>query len=50
VRLSLGPGVAVHALRVTKPVSVRIGRAGWWLVGVDVTRADRGLRVSVAAP
>ena len=50
VRLSLGPGVAVHALRVTKPVSIRIGRAGWWLVGVDVTRADRGLRVSVAAP
>ena len=50
VRLSLGPGAAVHALRVTKPVSVRIGRAGWWLVGVDVTRADRGLRVSVAAP
>ena len=50
VRLSLGPGAAVHSLRVTKPVSVRIGRAGWWLVGVDVTRADRGLRVSVAAP
>ena len=47
VRLSLGPGVAVHALRVTKPVSVRIGRAGWWLVGVDVVRADRGLRVTV---
>jgi hypothetical protein len=49
VKLSLGPGVAVHALRVTKPVSVHIGRAGWWLVGVDVTRADRGLRISVAA-
>jgi hypothetical protein len=35
---------------VTKPVSVRIGRAGWWLLGVDVHRADRGLHVRVAEP
>ena len=49
VTLSL-KGRPVHSLRVTTPVSVRIGRAGWRLVGVDVTRADRGLRVSVAAP
>jgi len=32
---------------VTTPVSARIGRTGWWLVGVDVTRADRGLLVTV---
>jgi hypothetical protein len=37
----------VHSLRVTDPVSIRIGRAGWWLIGVDVDRADRGLRVTV---
>ena len=29
------------------PVSIRIGRAGWWLIGVDLDRADRGLRVTV---
>jgi len=40
----------VHRLRVTRPVSVRIGRAGWWPIGVDVRRADRGLHVSVGAP
>jgi len=40
----------VGSLRVTKPVSVRIGRAGWWLLGVDVHRADRGLHVRVAEP
>jgi hypothetical protein len=38
-------GRPVHSLRVTAPVSIRIGRAGWWLIGVDVDRADRGLRV-----
>jgi hypothetical protein len=37
----------VHSLRVTTPVSIRVGRAGWWLIGVDVDRADRGLRVTV---
>jgi hypothetical protein len=37
----------VRSLRVTEPATVRIGRAGWWLIGVDVPRADRGLRVSV---
>jgi hypothetical protein len=36
----------VRALGVTKPVSIRIARGGWRLVGVDVDRADRGLRVS----
>jgi hypothetical protein len=36
----------VRALRVTKPVSIRIARGGWRLVGIDVDRADRGLRVS----
>ena len=40
----------VYTLRVTRPVSVRIGRAGWWPIGVDVRRADRGLHVSVGAP
>jgi hypothetical protein len=37
----------VHSLRVTTPVSIRIGRAGWCLIGVDLDRADRGLRVAV---
>jgi len=48
VRVTLSiKGRLVHSLRLTKPVSIRIARAGWWLVGVDVTRADRGLRVTV---
>jgi len=47
VRVTLSiKGRLVHSLRLTKPVSIRIARAGWWLVGVDVTRADRGLRVT----
>jgi hypothetical protein len=46
VTLSL-KGRPVHSLRVTTPVSIRIGRAGWWLIGVDLDRADRGLRVAV---
>jgi hypothetical protein len=49
VTLSLGHR-AVHSLRVTRPVSIRIARAGWWLVGVDVVRADRGLRVELTSP
>ena len=36
----------VRALRVSRPVSIRIGRAGWWLIGVDVDRADRGLTLT----
>ena len=44
VTLSL-KGRPLHSLRVTTPVSIRIGRAGWWLIGVDLDRADRGLRV-----
>ena len=39
----------VRSLLVAKPVSVPIGRAGWRLIGVDVTRADRGLRISAEA-
>jgi len=47
VRVTLSiKGRLVHSLRLTKPVSIRIARAGWWLVGVDVTRADRCLRVT----
>jgi hypothetical protein len=49
VTLSLGHR-PVHSLRVTRPVAIRIARAGWWLVGVDVARADRGLRVAVTSP
>ena len=48
VRVTLSiKGRPVRSLRVTKPVSIRIGRAGWWLIGVDVDRADRGLQVTV---
>jgi hypothetical protein len=48
VRLKLSlHGQAVHSLRVTKPTSIRLGSKGWWLVYVDVNRADRGLRVRV---
>ena len=48
VRLKLSlHGQAVHSLRVTKPTSIRLGGTGWWLVYVDVNRADRGLRVRV---
>jgi hypothetical protein len=48
VRVTLSAnGRPVRALRVTAPASVRVGHAGWWLIGLDVTRADRGLRVTV---
>jgi len=46
VRLSLD-GRAVRSLLVTRPVTVRVGHTGWRLVGIDVNRADRGLRVRV---
>jgi hypothetical protein len=34
-------------MRVTAPlrISVPLGPGGWHLVGVDVTRTDRGLRL-----
>jgi hypothetical protein len=32
-------------LAATSPVTVRLGGPGWHLIGVDVARADRGLRV-----
>jgi len=38
----------VHSLRVTRPVTVPPATgSGWHLIGVDVDRADRGLRVRV---
>jgi hypothetical protein len=40
-------GRPVRSLRVTAPVAMRLGSAGWRLVGVDVRRADRGLRVTI---
>jgi len=36
----------VRSLLVTRPVTVRIGRAGWRLIGIHVDRADRGLRLT----
>jgi hypothetical protein len=36
--------------RVGGPVSFRVGSAGWHLIGLDVERADRGLRLIVGAP
>ena len=30
--------------------TVRVGSAGWHLIGLDVERADRGLRLTVGAP
>jgi hypothetical protein len=36
-----------RSLVVTNPVPVRLGGPGWHLIGVDVSRADRGLRVEV---
>jgi hypothetical protein len=36
--------------RVAGPVSFRVGSAGWHLIGLDVERADRGLRLTVSAP
>jgi hypothetical protein len=36
--------------RVAGPVSFRVGSAGWHLIGLDVERADRGLRLTVGAP
>jgi hypothetical protein len=36
----------VRSLRVTRPATVRLAAgSGWHLIGVDVDRADRGLRV-----
>ena len=38
---------SIRSLRVTAPVSVRLATGpGWHVIGVDVDRADRGLRVS----
>jgi hypothetical protein len=34
---------------VAGPVTVRLGGRGWHLIGVDVARADRGLRVEPTA-
>jgi hypothetical protein len=31
-------------------VTFRGGTAGWHLIGLDVERADRGLRLTVGAP
>jgi hypothetical protein len=40
----------VRSLRVTRPVSVRVPTgAGWHVIGIDVDRADRGLKVEPAA-
>jgi hypothetical protein len=36
--------------RVAGPVSFRVGSAGRHLIGLDVERADRGLRLTVGAP
>jgi hypothetical protein len=48
VRVTLSiTGRPVRSLPVTAPVSIRLGGTGWRLVGVDVHRADRGLRVTV---
>jgi hypothetical protein len=37
----------VGSVRVTRPTTLRLalGGPGWHLVGVDVTRTDRGLRL-----
>ena len=40
----------LRSLRVTGPVSATVGGAGWHLVGIDVVRADRGLRAEVTSP
>jgi hypothetical protein len=40
----------VRSLRVTGPVSLRVPTGpGWHVVGIDVDRADRGLRVTASA-
>jgi hypothetical protein len=40
----------VRALRVSVPVSLRVTtRPGWHVIGIDVDRADRGLRVEPAS-
>ena len=40
----------VRALRVSVPVSVRVTTGpGWHVIGIDVDRADRGLRVEPAS-
>jgi hypothetical protein len=40
-------GRTVGSVRVTRPTALRLDLAGpgWHLVGVDVTRTDRGLRL-----
>jgi hypothetical protein len=40
----------LHSQPVSDPVSVRVGSAGWHLIGLDVERADRGLQLAVGAP
>jgi hypothetical protein len=39
----------VHTQRVTGPATLRLGSAGWHLVGIEVDRADRGLTVERVA-
>jgi hypothetical protein len=41
---------ATRSLHVTGPVTVRLGAPGWHLIGVDVHRADRGLKLERIAP
>jgi hypothetical protein len=43
-------GRLARTQRVAGPVSFRVGSAGWHLIGLDVERADRGLRLTVGAP
>jgi hypothetical protein len=40
-------GRVVGSVRITRPTTLRLalGGPGWHLVGVDVTRTDRGLRL-----
>jgi len=41
----------MRSLRVTDPVSLRVATgAGWHVIGIDVDRADRGLRVAALRP
>jgi hypothetical protein len=43
-------GRLARTQRVAGPARFRIGSAGWHLIGLDVERADRGLRLTVGAP
>ena len=39
--------IPIRTLRVSAPVSLRVPTgAGWHVIGIDVTRADRGLRLT----